>query len=338
MKTYKQRPVVVRILIILLLWVLGYAPCFGWGPASHALIAKEGAEAAGKPEQIKHYASLPDYKESQAFSYLQWTAFVSPWFQWSHSAQSLGECDVSFPTPNVPYVPFYPNDGRRPGKVMYELIQNKLDLTDEQRSTLLLTAYGFVAHNEADRIIHFDYAWGVPKAGFGEASYSSRYSSALNSDPSPADIPTRAWVLHHGLKEIWIEYEVLREKVFQTSDYEKLFNTDDESGPRYHMIDLSSSKLNASFPSAQIQFKGNAKLMSLAQKVHRKNRRLLDYAGKNQLPKIESPDDIQGLIDEKRRQMHGFFGQSNWGKWEREVLGYGLHLVRGNVEYWWRSL
>ncbi len=349
MSKRNKKKVSIAVVCMMLTVCVGRTPA--WGPVAHSLITREAAKDAGKPVGIRYYASLPDYVDSHAISFWSWGAVVAPVFQWGHAAQGLGVFDRSgF---NCPYIPVEAKDGRRPGLVMYELVQNKLDITDEQRKRLLLTAYGFIAHNAADRVIHYEYATGVPKSDCEAPGYSEQYSHLLGGDgsggaPPASATPAAAWALDHGMKEVWIEYELLLGKVLGAEDHEKLFVTAegaDCEGAIDIFTDPTRNKLVEYFPWNQsaaeedlpprLRFKGSAKLMHLAQLVHRKNRRRLGYAGEEQLS-VQEASVIREEIEAKRQNMHAFFlpSHSPWGKWQGEIpiVGWPVDVLDNTEE------
>jgi|GEM_PF-3778228 len=247
--------------IVLLLVVILPDPAFGWWPIGHYEITKR----AGLPD-IAEYSQLPDYEDS--WSPIVWTgppemfevADISRYFCWSHAAQDAGEIAAGL----VPIKPAYPDDGRYPCPDMWYVVQHKLgNLTPEQKIEMEKTARGFLAHNAADRVVHY--------AFFGGA------------DPGDGLIEGKdKWLVEHSHKEKWADYWIyIREN--WASDWEAAF---DAEGKLELTVEYANG-VPVATPTDDMAF-----MMQLSQKVSRKTRRFTE-AGKDYY--VISPQTISEI-------------------------------------------
>jgi hypothetical protein len=251
---------------------------------------------------VEDYANLPDFRDSKT-DYLLVGKKISQYFCWSHGVQRTWQGGLLGFT--APYTPEYPNDGRYPGTVMKELIKHKLDLSNIDSGLLRdlqNTANGFRAHNAADRKVHFSFFLGMEH---GTGKYNR-------------------WVIHHGLKEYWAEYWNVCVYAYD-GKIDKMFKT---SG-KIETANLSPGTVPASGPG----FRGNAKLMRLAQLVCRKNRRRLGTTNNAQLT-VESVGKIQDVIDEKSSE--NILKKPCWakGNWEYANITLAPNLWKSSVKVW----
>jgi len=87
---------------------------------------------------------------------------ISPEFTWSHAVMAS---DLDAPPPDIPQ---YPHDGRYPGKAMYDLVTKKLSPTtvtsmqgpNAYQQSPIETSKGFLVHNASDNIVHWSYFLG----------------------------------------------------------------------------------------------------------------------------------------------------------------------------------
>ncbi len=255
---------------------------YAWGPIAHYIIAKEAAKIKNFPESVADYANLPDYAPSRGWYFFEkFGLLVGHYFIWSHAVIDRGSERFL-----IPRVPAYPDDGRYPGLVMQELLKNKLKSKKLKGSVLLdmqLTVNGFRAHNAADRVVHFEFFHGGSKEN---------------------------WVEQHDLKEAYAEYLILLKDGYH-GNQNMMF---DKNG----FINLNTLDTNL-FPEKRILFKGNAELMHLAQKVFRKNRRVMRRDSDVEL-RVQSVHDIQNHI----RKQQAPFQQKVWAQWE---VFYIINLV-----------
>jgi len=145
-----SRPTLFRLILALLLVAFCSAPCLAWWPIAHYVIAKNAGYTDLAP-----YAQLPDYVDSYRISLnpLEWGGFLNDQFLWGHALQSHGSVEW------VPLQPTYPDDGRYPEQIMWNLVQKKLKgLTAADKTEMERVAKGWLIHNAADRLVHL----GVP--------------------------------------------------------------------------------------------------------------------------------------------------------------------------------
>jgi len=173
--------------VLCLLAVCLNAPeTYGWRGFAHYRIARE-VEGVDP-----NFAMGPDTFRSVAWQPLP---IVVPEFSWSHAVLSI---DSDFP---VPAIPVYPDDGREPSSVMYELAAKKLSpgtLAAMQDQTVLgadplEVAKGFLVHNAADSMVHFSHSLGGP-------TYCYAWPIWWH------------WETNHQFKEDWANYIVLISK------------------------------------------------------------------------------------------------------------------------------
>jgi len=240
---------------------------------------------------VANYANLPDYVDSSD-SYWVVAKRIGYYFIWSHAVIYLGNNGF------VPKVPEFPDDERYPGLVMQQLLKYKLskktiggDLKEMQD-----TVNGFRAHNTADSIVH----WGYFRGGTKDE-----------------------WIVHHGLKECLAEYNILRVYGYGGDpDLTKMFSDDGN---------LNTSTLSGSFISdAGPGFEGNAKLMHLAQKVYRKNRRVM-RKGKTTTFDVQTVSEIKECLENQNKNPFNIHAWSD--AWAGLVL---VHPI-GFTAYEWNS-
>ncbi len=262
-------------------------PVYAWWPISHYVIAKYAAKKKGIPESVKNYANLPDYVHSSE-SYWAISQIIGHYFTWTHGVIDIGNNGLA------PKVPEFADDGRYPGLIMQELLKNKLKSKKIKGNVLKdyqNTVNGFRAHNAADRTVHWGFFLGGDKD---------------------------KWVIHHGLKECLAEYNILL-----------LYGYGGDEGKMFSKKGLINRKtLNTTIiPSAGPGFMGNAELMHIAQKVYRKNRRVLRKGEDEQL-NVQSVSEIKKLI---KKQNKNPLTQASWATWE---VAY-VNLVGDFTVYEW---
>ncbi len=199
----------VRTGFLFLFFCLLMRDAFGWCPIAHYLIAREAAKQKGirdKDYPLEHYANLPDYEPSKELSVVKGIGpQVTDYFCWSHGVIDKGLHRTSLIIV-LPKVPEYADDGRYPGPVMKSLLTEKLDLRGisfkgDRHWDLMNTVNGFRVHNAADRVVHFDFFRGA------EEDY-------LMDD----NLKKEAWIIHHGLKEVYADYLLLREYGYRSDE------------------------------------------------------------------------------------------------------------------------
>lgn len=296
------RKITVAVTVLSLL--ASTTDAFGWGAIAHFLVAKQAGEGKGtdyrnSTDKVEDYASLPDYVSSREIAWLIPIVLVtSKEFRWSHAVIDQGTvANVPILT-YVPKKPAYadPDDGRWPGKIMAGICK-KLDttgMTDAKKWELLNTINGFRAHNAADTLVHFEYFDGATEA---------------RSPQERGD----AWTIHHGLKEVWADFVLLRNQY---------------TGGVITWIDDK----NIDPPTGMsITLKGNAMLMQLAQKAQRKNRnhdRIGGLFGNVEF-QVQTVDKIAEQITKKNDDdLVGFFNKTRWGTWK-----VGVKLIRSVYLY-----
>jgi len=293
----------------------------GWWGFGHYRVAKEISDTVGGVDP--NYAMGPDSLRSHDILFNITTDFT-----WSHAVLRSGESG------KVPLVPFYPHDGRYPGSVMYDLVSKKM--TPETLASIqglnsweqdpLETAKGFIVHNAADSIVHWEYFLG---------------------GVAPVDCPsflTYMWAVNHAEKEEWASYVILVSKDARTNngtgvpvelfrdpgldnvmgnfddtfasltedlngndvldagedqngnglldDYiDDVFGPEEPDGERHLRSYLLSMH--------QIDYRTNASLMRLAMKVHRKNRRKTDTSG----PSAFTVSGLESIVDSFQEEL-----------------------------------
>jgi len=300
MKPMLQR---VTVTVTVLSLLTATTDAFGWGAIAHYLVAKQAGEEKGadyrnSTDKVEDYASLPDYVSSREVAWLIPIVLVtSKEFRWSHAVIDQGTVANVPILVYVPKKPAYadPDDGRWPGSVMAGICK-KLDTTGmspEKKWELLNTINGFRAHNAADTLVHFEYFDGATEA---------------RSPQERGD----AWVIHHGLKEVWADFVLLRNASGGTITW----NPNGSITPPTGM---------------SITLKGNAMLMQLAQKAQRKNRnhdRIGGLFGDVEF-QVQTVAKITEQITKKNNDdFVGFFSKTRWGTWKA-----GVKLVRSVYLY-----
>ena len=269
---------------------------------SYPVITQEAAKGLGMTDNESHalarYASLPDYIDSKEGS--QWNYIpcsgpgkqISEYFCWSHGAQEQGVVNSTLSI-DCPLEALYPDDGRYPGPIMKELLINNMPtftITDNIKNTI----NGFRAHNAADRVVHFEYFRGA---------------TAGMTDQQESD----AWIVHHGLKEVWADFVIIKEKVF--IDKTMYFTADGQINYNIDKWDETIIPIDNNIPN--LGFGGDiesARLMNLAQRVFIKNHRSIGKRGRDFI--AQSVSDIQSLINIKAEEHINHFNETHWADWE----------------------
>lgn len=234
--------------IVIVLLLSAVLPARGWYVIGHYLSALEASKLRSDvPSGIERYANLPDYHDNKQFVWYVVKFINTPQFCWSHGLVSSGSYGGITLT-NA-------NDGREPGAVMAELLRSKIStnvFADEgTKLAAKNTINGFLAHNAADAIVHFNF---YPQ------------SSTTN------------WIVHHGFKEIYAEYLLLKEKAF-SGDGAAMF---DNYGCVNRLHFAAESLLNTTDTALGIPYLTDspretdmtARMMCLSQRVLQKNRGL----------------------------------------------------------------
>jgi len=130
------------------------------------------------------------------------------------------------------------------------------------------TAKGFVAHNAADRNVHFDYF-------FGATSDMNLGTAALT------------WYRHHKQKEKWADYWVYIRMHFN-GDVDAAF----DSNGKLNLVAEYSGGVPVAPPSASM-----SQIMHLAQKVYRKNRRFTEEDKNYYILKVQTTDEIYEKVN-----------------------------------------
>ena len=251
----------IIIFVIICITFIVQVQLYAWWPIAHYVIAKKVAQKKGLPESVADYANLPDYVDSSE-PYWVVARRVGYYFIWSHGVIDNGN---NYLVPKKPSYP-EPDDARYPGIVMRELLKYKLKPGKISKKELLdmqNTVNGFRIHNAADRVVHWDFFLG----GTAEK-----------------------WVVHHGLKEGLADYNILLNYGYGGGDYNKMFT---KKG-YINLKNLNTSVIPKSGPG----FKGNAKLMHFAQKVYRKNRRVM-RRGKKTVFDVQSVSKIKKCLKDQ---------------------------------------
>ena len=286
-----------KLLVTLLL--CGMVSLYGWCEVAHYLIAlKSGAGDAAA------FANLPDAWESQEEIITYFTTGLH--FRWSHGVVDQGTLNALGPVATVPKIPAYPDDGRYPGKVMLALLDNRLDLSSGywgDHGTLELVCKGFRLHNLADRKVHWEFFRGAE----ANMDMSERRS---------------AWTVHHGLKETWAEYLLLKH---HSPGGQLVF---DAAGCVVPPEDCNS--LEISDLEGKLVFV--ARFLRLAQQVFRKGRtrHCLKTGEEGYQFEVQSVAMIKATLRSFNDRLKGHFGKSHWARWEACEFNFLDDYVRDN--------
>jgi hypothetical protein len=262
-----------------------------WMPVAHYCIAKEAAQTtANAPAGVERYAGLPDYHENTDLIYLKMRVENTPEFCWSHGVIShdySGDITLTFP-----------NDGRAPEDALYSLLRDNLASARFADPVVKLAAMntvnGFIAHNTADRVVHFTY--------FGHGSKDN-------------------WYYHHGLKEVYAEYYLLKRIAFNGADI--VF---DAGGNVHRSAFLAGTLLSGTDTYQGIPFAtpatgtpvevdtaldATARLMRLGQMVHRKNRRIWHETNDSRL-EVATVSVLKGQLEEASQKQNEQGSKTYW--------------------------
>ncbi len=282
-------------MIFLGLFFLSTHKVFAWGPIAHYVITKEALGNEGVT--MAPYANLPDAWPSQT-GLLGWLD-TGIYFRWSHGVIDHGHYNLYIGTAWVPKKPTYPDDGRYPGQVMKELLDNKLDNSGGKwgdSAILRLVQKGFRAHNAADRIVHWDFFLGA-------------HDALTNSEK------IEAWTVHHGLKETWAEYMILEQ---QYPSNTISFQDNGSIAPPNSCQSLGIPNLNGNVTYM-------AKLLRTAQGVYRKNRtRHRVSVGDEDYYSFtpQATSEIATLIQNFNTDLQRHFNKSHWAIWEAANINF----------------
>lgn len=248
-----------RAVLIVLVVAVAFSiarPISAWWPIAHYEISRQSLG----PE-IAKYSQLPDYADS--WLYLQGLELfdINQYFCWGHGAIDMGDCvDLEI----APAAPMYPDDGRYPGPVMWKLIQKLRSGTAEMEKA----ARGMVAHNAADRAVHFNFFLGP---------------ELYHLTPHAAWI----WLQHHRRKERWADYWVFI-KNYYDGDPDAAF----EAGGG---LKVSGTPLASGLPLCTAN-NDIAKIMRLGQLVYRRNGRRFDFTDLLQGLSVQSTQEIKDSL------------------------------------------
>ena len=292
-------------LLMMFVLLLCSSRVLGWGPLAHWLIAKDtlGKEAAP-------FANLPDAWESQEEIITYFTTGLH--FRWSHGVIDCGRLYQLAGTVAVPRTPEYADDGRRPEEAMAALLKDRLDLSGGRwgdRKTLELVRDGFLAHNLADRRVH----WGVFLGGREKASDNVTLTSWDQLEE---------WAVHHGLKEVWAEF-LLLEKLYP--DERIVFQADGSVAPPKECPSLG-------IPSLDSRCADMARLLRLSQQVFRKGRaQHCRRDGEVTFEfEVQSRVEIETLLRQFNAELLGHFSKRCWGIWEGMNVNFVSDYVTVN--------
>jgi len=285
--------------------LLGYAFQAGaWGPICHYLIAKEVAsQMSGLPAGIENYANLPDYAENKRFDFDLWPTYLglenTTEFCWSHgviseTVHNLGAIDIHEVC----------TDGRRPGFVMRELLINKVRAfryTDPvEKLAAMNTVNGFIAHNSADREVHFDY-----------------FSKGTD----------QLWIVHHGLKETYAEYDRLMRSAFGGNPslmFDINGNINRSAFAAGTMLDVQDTVAGIPFiGTTGAEIEATARLMRLGQMVYRKNRRVWHTNDEDKY-KVQDLSEIIAMLNDRKVKQNlldgvNYWSRYQWATWKTEI-------------------
>ena len=296
--------VIFPLLLSTFLGLVFFSPhkVHSWGPIAHYIITKEALGSEGVT--VAPYANLPDAWPSQT-GLLAWLD-TGVYFRWSHGVIDHGHYNAYIGTVWLPKKPTFPDDGRYPGQIMKKLIEHKINNSIGKWGNiekLRLVQKGFRAHNAADRIVHWEFFLGA-------------------IDVMTTSEKIEAWTVHHGLKETWAEYLILAD---QYPSKTIIFHSDGFIVPPQTCLSLGIPNLSGNINAM-------AKLLRLAQRVHRKNRIRHFESGNDEdyqfTPQTES--EIAALIQAADTNLSTHFNKTNWAKWEAVNVNFLSDYLRDN--------
>lgn len=307
MRMINKAAVVMAIVIM----GIGLRSACAWNPVIHYLTAEEVKVGLGK------YANLPDYHDNKGAPIFIFAGSLlklknTPEFCWSHGVISSNIAPTLITNTRL-WLDYQPDNGE-PGSVMAELVKNKICtnrfLTLENRTAVAGTINGFRAHNAADRVVHFNF--------FIQDSQEN-------------------WVVHHGWKEIYAEYLMLRINAFGNNT-DLMFTS---TGGNINRGAFATNSLL--YPSETLdgipfltasddETKMTAKLMCLAQQVYQKNRQIwnrdltLGPFGAATVNTIKS-DLLNAREEQNVKSGKTYWERDQWGIWTKAgvtvLVGWG---------------
>lgn len=242
-------------------------PIMAWGPVAHFMITKKAGFA-----DVAQYAQMPDYASD-------WI-LAGQNFCWAHGVQNTS-------TGLIPEVPSYPDQGQYPGPDMLRYISmNSSEAYISQNSQDMRSiALGFIAHNAADRPVHWKWFLG----------WQGQWGTESNA--------YNRWRSEHKDKERFSEYCVLINEVGagnpdqffnmivpRLGDYDPTkpnngFDVPEDANP--------GGEVSVNLPFLQELTEPMAYIMQISQKIHRKNRySWKDPALIQEVIKPQTKDDI----------------------------------------------
>jgi hypothetical protein len=163
----------------------------------------------------------------------------------------------------VPRSPTYPVDGRYPGYDIYQLATNKIRNANPQAQN---TAFSFIGHNGMDRNVHFEYF----RAG------------SINN-----------WRVQHLAKEEWADYEI-----FVAQHGAGSFNQSGKAATFFGTVIDHDNPNQVLIPCS-----ADARIIQIAQKVYRKNRRFTNTDNTGHISDVDTVETINARIQELQQAM-----------------------------------
>lgn len=294
------------------------ASLLAWCPIAHYVMARTSLGNTSA-----RFANLPDAWESQNYSF-PLSITISPYFCWSHGVISQGTYSEKTMSPRIPLRPEYGDDGREPGEAMLHFVENLLDFSDRawgSQDVLREACLGFIAHNAADRHVH----WSVFQAGV-QGSTRERIE---------------AWTIHHGLKETWADFLILESLYPPNQEGRRCisFNDDGSISPPPSLVPTvnpQASGSNGKELSSPLAFAGPgngrpeileplAKLLRLSQMTYNKNRCRTSVVNDDEIGLgVQSESQIVNLLRAQNNLLNNLFTARHWGIWELSGTGYNF--------------
>lgn len=211
------------------------------------------------------------------------TVGVEDWFCWSHAVQRTGR------TSGIPNVPRKLVDGREPGSVILQLVDKIEWKDDAEKQKAIRTAIGFSGHNGADNVVHWDYFLGGIAA----------FPEYLNN-----------WITNHKTKEEWADYCIWIR--FGNGSF-------NENGVAKTLWEFEIGNNSQNL----IPISANPKIIQIAQKAARKNRRKMDYENgleANSWKRIDSLSKINSRISDYNAEMTNYIKTMNLRRFDELQL------------------
>lgn len=305
-----------KYIIVLFLTSLQSAFSLPWLGIAHYEITK----AAGSDYYFyAKNSQIADYEPNMYLGKFDWGVFVfgdiPKGFLWTHATQYCGYIPVNailFLEGRLPIAPAgYPDDGRYPGPDMLEFIEKKIKNPPEGDEKLICkdAFMGWVAHNAADRVVHYNYFLG--------------YRPDLDGD----DVVDGAfiWLDHHKKKEQLSEYMIYFYLYFGGTP---TFSSDGK------IILVAEYASEHGTPCYSYIGETIAKYTILSQKVYRKNRYGRNKDSSDVVTSIEKIKQLHTEEVSKQAKAINDFTEDDFNKLARKMVEYNQQYDPSHRYYW----